>query len=1548
MLAQPTNKNGLAGGTINIIHTFQKTVFSLIATVIICTPAWADDTEIFFGGATTTTVRPNVLFILDTSGSMTGKDGGSIQRIDRMKNALTNLLSSVQDVNVGLMRFTNPGGPIISPIRFVDEIADASVYSLDGSASSQVNGKADDAYEGQNGTVFIATDGLRTYSDGTTTLEQVIQHGDDDAEQKTSDNKVYLDSSDLEMMHDGSTEQIVGVRMRSLSIPQGTTITNAYLEFEVDEEKSGDLTISIYGHDTDSAKTFESKKWNITDRSLTSAKVDWFITTSPSVNSTMQTPDISSIVQEIVDRTGWVSQNDMAFIFKLKTRSGGATRTFESHNGENSKTRLYIEYSDGGSAGATTIGLRFNEMAIPAGATITSATLSTTASESHSGSASIEIFGENAGHSEQFLSAASDITNRVKTTAKVDWPISSSWTEGSSYTPPDLTNVIQEIVNHSDWCGNNSLSLLLDVTSGERVITSFDKDYDSSPQLNITYDASSVSDTACMQYASEALISDKYDDVEQKSNGDMDRTSSDLDLGGKSVGLRYNNLPLIKDATINYAYLEFVAKESGSESTSLTITAHDTSNASSFSTSDNNLTSRTKTTASITWEPEVWSSGRVSKTPNIAPLINEVISNTSWTSGNSIVFSIEGTGYRVANSYDNSILAPRLVYYADSTELTALAGTVRQDLINSVQALPASGYTPIVDTLYEAKRYFRGEDVYYGKTRGDGSNKQYKRVSTPSSYTGGTLNQPTGCSSSNLDSSACAEETITGSPQYISPVTHSCQQNHIVLLTDGEANSNHSESLIKDSLGISECVSSSSGEKCGIDLVENMSSVDQIGATSGEQFINTHVIGLEISTSWLQKLAEAGDGKFKLASSEEDLLEVFDSVISSFIKINSTFVEPSVTVNQFNRFAHRDDIYFSLFEPSDTKQWPGNIKKYKLKGNPAELYDNNTPQELAIDYNTNFFADTAKSFWSEDIDGGIAGDGGAASKLPSIRNMYTDITVGTTVINVADNLINESNAGLTKSILGIDAESDTHRANLLRWTKGLDENDANRYQLGDPLHSVPELITYDGTSDPISSYIFVGTNEGFLHAIDINTGEEKFAYIPEELLPNLNSFYVNDPADPDTSVRPYGLDGGITVWTRDSNYNNIIEKNNGEFARLYVGMRRGGSNYYALDVTDINNPELMWKIKGGVTTGFENLGQTWSEPVKTKVNFDGTIYDVLIFAGGYDTDQDTVSTRTADDIGNAIYIINAETGALLWSGGNSNTYNETFSDMDYSIPSNINVLDINRDGLADQMYVGDMGGQIWRFDINNEATLLNKFVDGGVIADLSDGTEAGNRRFYYKPDVSLMVSGEGRYLSVAVGSGYRAHPLNTVIEDRFYQIRQFNTHEKPSTYTKLTELDLFNTTQNLINEGDSDQALLASEALSMTHTNRKQGWFIELENIGEKVLASSATILNQIAFTTYEPKAPDVVASCEPKQGTNRIYVVDLHGGSPVIDTNGDGTISKSDRVTQLKTGSIASTPTVIDTIDSKPTVWVGTERVDNINTDLESIRTYWIEESSQ
>jgi type IV pilus assembly protein PilY1 len=229
---------------------------------------------------------------------------------------------------------------------------------------------------------------------------------------------------------------------------------------------------------------------------------------------------------------------------------------------------------------------------------------------------------------------------------------------------------------------------------------------------------------------------------------------------------------------------------------------------------------------------------------------------------------------------------------------------------------------------------------------------------------------------------------------------------------------------------------------------------------------------------------------------------------------------------------------------------------------------------------------------------------------------------------------------------------------------------------------------------------------------------------------------------------------------------------------LYFGMRRGGRNYYSLDVTDRASPKLAWTIKGG-SGNFTELGQSWSEATLARIKLNGADKNVLVIAGGYDPNQDASKPTSADKQGRAIYIVDALTGARLWWASNAADHPDAslpLAQMTYSTPSSVRVIDMNGDSYADRLYVGDMGAQVWRFDLDiNGNTGAPSLATGGVIASLGGTAAADTRRFYYPPSVAL-VSDEylGNFLAISIGSGHREKPLGTAIADRFYMIRDPN------------------------------------------------------------------------------------------------------------------------------------------------------------------------------
>ncbi len=171
------------------------------------------------------------------------------------------------------------------------------------------------------------------------TVSVVISSGNDDAEEERTGGgagDMYLNSSDLEIGNDGGTEQYVGLRFRNINIPQGAIITNAYLRFRADETDfaTSQLNIYIAGEDIDDASTFTNAQNNISSRNFTTNQVTWPDGSVPQWNSgsMYNTPDISAVVQEIVDRSGWTNNNDMAY-FLWSDLGESSERVADSYEG---------------------------------------------------------------------------------------------------------------------------------------------------------------------------------------------------------------------------------------------------------------------------------------------------------------------------------------------------------------------------------------------------------------------------------------------------------------------------------------------------------------------------------------------------------------------------------------------------------------------------------------------------------------------------------------------------------------------------------------------------------------------------------------------------------------------------------------------------------------------------------------------------------------------------------------------------------------------------------------------------------------------------------------------------------------------------------------------------------------------------------------------------------------------------------------------------------------------------------------------------------------
>lgn len=514
---------------------------------------------------------------------------------------------------------------------------------------------------------------------------------------------------------------------------------------------------------------------------------------------------------------------------------------------------------------------------------------------------------------------------------------------------------------------------------------------------------------------------------------------------------------------------------------------------------------------------------------------------------------------------------------------------------------------------------------------------------------------------------------------------------------------------------------------------------------------------------------------------------------------------------------------------------------------------------------------------------------------------------------------------------GSDTTS-TSACNLLKYVRGLNADGTNRpWMMGDILHSRPLAINY-GTTGGYSTAnpnvrVFVGSNDGQLHSIRNTTtgavqdGAEAWAFMPRQTMSIVSTLKANTAG----TTHPYGVDAAPAAYVYDVNQDGNIDSSAGDKVIVYFGLGRGGNAYYALDVTDPETPKLLWRIQRTSGGDFDEMGQTWSTPRVTDMVYGGssTPAPVLIFAGGYDTNKDTSSlghTASAggnDTYGNAVYVVNALTGALVWkavynSSASTPNYDSTTkayrrNDMRDSIPSTVTVMDANGNGLADRIYVGDTGGKLWRGDLysNNESAW--SFVPILSVGRHYDSSASTDRRFFFPPDVTQTKEDDGTlYDAVSVGTGDRESPLATTVTNYFYMFKDFDTTSgNLASYTA-------NGTRTPANLDDVTSNCLQDNTCSPTPT-LANGWRMKLgcpnlgnpSTCGEKSLATAVTIKDVIYFTTYVPPS-STGTTCGPVEGSGLLYIISQKNATAVfnLDTSTTG-LTTSDRFDEIASAGI-------------------------------------------
>ncbi|BCV37467.1 MULTISPECIES: pilus assembly protein [Shewanella] len=791
-------------------------------------------------------------------------------------------------------------------------------------------------------------------------------------------------------------------------------------------------------------------------------------------------------------------------------------------------------------------------------------------------------------------------------------------------------------------------------------------------------------------------------------------------------------------------------------------------------------------------------------------------------------------------------------------------------LTSLINGMPAQTNTPLCETLYEAYQYFSGGPVTYGNKDANG-----KGLFNIDDY---IPNNP---------------PSIISSGNYSSPFKKCPDTAYVIYITDGAPTLDNSANANILSLTSS---SDSAADYSGFEFVndDGEEEVSYFPALAAYMYNNDLVKGIKDSTgidnkqnvrvftigfsegaetaaALLEEAAFRGGNPrndngiskgYYVAKTGLDLVGAMDDALKSILSIDSSFTSPSIASNNFDKTQTYNSAYFAMFLPGEGPRWSGNLKKLKVNSSGEIVAPGGTTN--AIDPSGNI-APTVCTYWNacsgNKIDGNKVNSGGV---LPTLQDSLKGRAIKT---NVGNGLVDLKSSSFSSAYSQDD----------LDWLYGVDVDDddgdsitseAREDIMGDPLHSKPLAINFGGTPDDkgenLDVRILIGTNQGLVHMFkDSDSGsgdysignvQESWAFIPNELWGNVPELRRNY----ETGVHSvYGMDLSPIAYTETDSAGKVSK------AWVYLGMRRGGSSYYSLDITNPDSPVFKWMINSD-SAGFEELGESWSEPVITHIP--GVSGPVLIIGGGM---------AFSGGAGNAIYIINAATGELIkkWSEVGMS-----------SIPNRVAVLDSNNDGLSDRIYASDVSGQIWRVDMpSNEMSKWPIFM----FASIATSGSPNDRMFFVEPVVaqtqfSNIHSDNGAlsyqnipYDAVAIGSGNRTHPLGTATDDMFYVFQDRNVvtqYFSDGTPQPLGLEDLYDVTSSAPASQSEDVAF-----------GTKRGWFYNFGSSGEKSLSASLIFDGKVYFTSFVPPVNsdiDLDAGICGFAGQGRLYVFDLHKGT--------------------------------------------------------------------
>ncbi len=646
-----------------------------------------------------------------------------------------------------------------------------------------------------------------------------------------------------------------------------------------------------------------------------------------------------------------------------------------------------------------------------------------------------------------------------------------------------------------------------------------------------------------------------------------------------------------------------------------------------------------------------------------------------------------------------------------------------------------------------------------------------------------------------------------------------------------------------------------------------------------------------------------------------------------------------------------DQVYPEAYLPMVAPQsgstaalWQGNLRKYNVTN--GRLVDPGNSDNSVFDANGNLET-TTRDLWTSTAAGAsdtaAAQSGGAYSQIPyatsttpaarkvflsngtngpgALTALPTDLagmqgatfsvgsipedTLKTKLLNFLGFKIS-SNGGLFVSA----GKTATVAADLVP------DGGATLRSLGGVVHSSPVLATYSATLDttgnptsPVNSVLY-GSMDGALHLVDSATGVEQFAFIPREVLTTNSQYKALTKGDTAPPSPGFGVDG---PWSIYSTYTVAADNSKITANKVYAfgGLRLGGTSYYGLNITTPTAPTQLFRI-GSDVTNFGRMSYTWAKPLITKIKWKGVNTLVMIVPGGYDTTYDdtdatrlikNASAQTTETAGNALYIVAAETtkdasgnvvatagdrlvtaGLSTAEGASAGAINTA---MKYSIVAAPKLLDRDADGLTDNIYFADLGGQVFRLDLDNTATTTTAPSPAVRVVRIADFTTANTGtnpgpRFYETPVVTIDDNAGQRFAAVSVASGDRSNPLDTqgvsksgyaaetdkvfVVIDKDVARRDLYAATTSSLNTQNVTLSQLVNTPTTATTNDVNKMLSTGPA----GNGRTDGWYRPLDHFEAntsgvpnlKAMGPLSALNSKLYVGVYNPTGGGTTTSC--------------------------------------------------------------------------------------